>query len=245
MNIIDAYQKKVDELLATVRETQMDKIREAGKMMADAMCAKKNIVIHDTGHIINGEMIQRSGGLIAPQHLRYYLVTEDGGLVTPEFKAKNLNMEGMAELVYRCSHMTGEGDILFIGSVSGRSDQVVDLAITCKSHGVKIIAVTSLDYSSQVKSAHTSGKRLFEVADLVIDNCAPLGDAMMELPGYEMPFGPASGISAVYIMWQVYAACIEEMDKRGLKPGILKSSNTPGGDEYNLKLEHLYQERGY
>lgn len=241
--IIERYQKAVDDLFAKVRDTQMDKIKEAGKMMADAMCAKKNIVIHDTGHIINAEMTQRSGGLIAPKMLRYYLVTETDGLDTPEKRAKNLNMEGMAELVYRCSYMTG-GDLLIIGSVSGRSDQVVDLAITCKNHGCKIIALTSLEYSSQVQSCHTSGKRLYEVADLVIDNCAPLGDGMIDLEGYEVPFGPASGLSAVYIMWQVYAACLEEMEKRGLKPGILKSSNN-GGDDFNLELEHRYQELGY
>ena len=77
-------------------------------------------------------------------------------------------MEGMAELVLRASKIL-PGDLLIIGSVSGRSDQVVDLAITAKKYGCQVIAVTSLEYSSNVKSAHSSGLHLFEVADHVID----------------------------------------------------------------------------
>ena len=243
--LIDRYYECVDDLFRKVRETQRENILKAGQMMADAMCNDRNIVIHDTGHLINFEMINRSGGLVAPQMLKYYLVTETDGRIRPQMKEKSLNMEGMAELVFRCSRMI-DGDLLIIGSVSGRSDQVVDLAINAKEqHHCQIIALTSLEYSSSVKSNHSSGKRLFEVADLVIDNCAPLGDGMMDVEGLEMPFAPASGLSATYIMWSVYAAATEEMLKRGKTPSVFKSSNTPGGDEYNLKMEQRYQELGY
>ncbi len=242
--LLDRYYECVDNLFKTIRETQMENIKKAAVMMADAMCEKRNIIIHDTGHIINFEMIQRSGGLAAPQMLKYYLVTESDGLNKPEVATKNRNMEGMAELVFRASKML-DGDLLIIGSVSGRSDQVVDLAITAKEHNCPVIALTSLNYSSNVESRHTSGKRLFEVADLVIDNCSPLGDGMMDVEGLEMPFAPASGLAATYIMWSVYTCCVEEMLKRGKTPSILKSSNTPGGDDYNLIMEHRYQELGY
>lgn len=242
--LIDSYYEHLMAQLDKCRTTQREAVLKAGKMMADHMEKGQMVHVHDTGHIINSEVIQRSGGLAAPQMLRYYLRTESWGRGRPEEKTKFMGMEGMAELVLRCSKIL-PGDLLIIGSVSGRSDQVVDLAITAKKYGCQVIALTSLEYSSNVKSAHSSGLRLFEVADHVIDNCAPLGDGMMHIEGLEMPFAPASGISAAFLMWQVCAACVEELMSRGITPSILKSSNTPGGDEYNLEMEHRVAKYGY
>ena len=243
--IIDEYRKSIDKLLAYVNETQTDAIIKAGKMMADAMCEGRVIHLFDTGHIINSEMTNRSGGLAAPQMLRYFLKTESGGRPRPAMETKERTQVGMAEVVYNASEIC-DGDLMIIGSVSGRNEQVIDLALTCKEkHNCQLIALTSLEYSSNVESQHPSGKRLFEIADLVLDNCAPLGDGMLNIEGVPMPFAPASGISAVYIMWQVYCACLEECLARGIVPSILKSSNTPGGDDYNLIMEHRFAELGY
>ena len=244
--LIDEYFAAVDDLFQTVRTTQRENIIKAGVMMADAMCEGRNIIIHDSGHIINAEMIQRSGGLQAPQQLSFYLHTENKSRIIPEKEPQKIrSMEGLAEMAFRVGNIY-DGDLMIIGSVSGRAEQLVDLAYTAKyNHKCQIIALTSLPYSMNVKSCHSSGLKLYEIADLVIDNCAPLGDAMMTIEGLDMPFAPASGLSAAHIMWSVYAACIEEMLKRGIKPSILKSSNTPGGDEYNLEMEYRYKEFGY
>ena len=243
--IIDDYRKAIDELFARVNETQTEAIIAAGKMMADAMCEGRMIHIFDSGHIINSEMTQRSGGLLAPKMLRYYLKTESDGRPRPANATKNRSMECIGEMVFNSSEMC-DGDVLIVGSVSGRNDQVVDIALNAKrKHNCQLIALTSLEYSSNVKSMHSSGLRLFEFADIVLDNCAPLGDGMLNIPGVPMPFAPASGLSACYIMWQVYCACLEEMLARGKTPSVLKSSNTPGGDEYNLEMEHRFAELGY
>jgi len=243
--ITDRYFEHVEALFKRVRETQMDNIRAAGKMMADAMMRNANIIIHDTGHIINSEMTGRSGGLVAPTYLKYYLVTENPGRPNRAAeKAKDRSQEGMAELVFNAGSIC-PGDLVIIGSVSGRSEQLVDLALCLKKHDCQIIAVTSLEYSTQVESAHSSGKKLYQIADLVIDNCAPLGDGMMHVEGIPVPFVPASGLSATYLMWAVYCECAEELLKHGITPSVFKSANMPGGDEYNLGMENRWKELGY
>lgn len=80
-------------------------------------------------------------------------------------------MEGLAAYALRASGAL-PGDVMIIGSVSGKTMNVIDLAIEAKKFGLKIIALTSMAYSAQVKSEHSSGKRLFECADIVLDNCA-------------------------------------------------------------------------
>lgn len=242
--LIDKYHEHVDALFKKVNDTQREKIIEAGKMMAETMMGGSDVHIFDTGHIINSEMTGRSGGLLAPRYLKYYLVTENPGRQRPAMEGKSRCMEGMAELVFNAGSIC-PGDLMIIGSVSGRNEQVVDLALTVKKHGCKLIVLTSMEYSSQVKSAHSSGKKLYEIADLVIDNCAPLGDGMMQVEGIPVPFAPASGLSAVYIMWQVYCCCAEELLAHGLTPTVYKSSNMPGGDEYNLEMEHRWAKLGY
>ena len=242
--LIDSYYEHVDKLFEKIRTTQRENIIAAAHEMTEAMLRNANIHIHDTGHIINSEMTSRSGGLVAPRHLRYNLVTENPGRPRPAMINKDRNQIDMAELVYNAGNIC-PGDLVIFGSVSGRSEQLIDLVLTVQKHGCRTVAVTSLEYSKAVKSAHPSGKRLFELADVVIDNCSPLGDGMMHVDGLEMPFIPASGLGATYVMWAVYAACAEEMLSLGHTPGIYKSSNMPGGDEYNLKMDKRWEKLGY
>lgn len=242
--LIDRYYEHVDALFKKVRETQREAIIAAGKMMAETMMNNAEVHIFDTGHIINAEMTGRSGGLVAPRYLRYHLVTENPDRKRPALEGKSRCQEGMAELVFNAGNIC-PGDLIIIGSVSGRNEQLVDLALCLKSHGCKIIALTSMEYTTQVESGHSSGKKLYQIADLVIDNCAPLGDGMMHIEGIPMPFAPASGLSAVYAMWQVYLCCVEELLAHGITPSVFKSSNTPGGDEYNLEMEHRWEKYGY
>ena len=83
--------------------------------------------IFDTGHIINSEMVGRSGGLLAPRYLRYYLVTENPGRKRPALEGKSRCQIGMAELVFNAGNIC-PGDLMIIGSVSGRNEQLIDLA---------------------------------------------------------------------------------------------------------------------
>ena len=138
------------------------------------------------------------------------------------------------------------GDVLFVSSVSGRTKSVVDLAWDCMQKGITVIALTSMVYASKVEPVHESGKKLHEFVTLALDNCAPAAEAMLEVEGLEAHFAASSGIASDYIMWSLTSVCVEKMLRDGFTPGILKSANFPGGNDYNKQIiEPHYDEFGW
>ncbi|MBP3667319.1 MAG: sugar isomerase domain-containing protein [Clostridia bacterium] len=214
--LIDRYHQAVDNLLKTVRETQREAIIRAGELVAEAVEHGHKIYL---GHIVHGiemDLIYRGGGPI------FYKEYKPG---ETELKA---------------------GDVLFVSSVSGRTKSVVDLAWDCMQKGIKVIALTSMTYATQVDPVHESGKKLYEFVDLVLDNCAPAAEAMLEVEGIEAHYAAASGIASDYIMWSLTSVCVEKMLRDGFTPGILKSANFPGGNDYNKQIiEPHYDEFGW
>ena len=138
------------------------------------------------------------------------------------------------------------GDVLVVGSVSGRTASVVDLAYEAKKMGVHVIAFISMKYATQVEPVHSSGRKLYEMVDLVMDNCAPAAEGMMDVEGIEAPYAAASGIASDYILWSMTSVAVDELLARGITPGILKSANFPGGNDYNKTvIEPHYEKYGW
>ena len=241
--LLDRYNQAIDELLQTVRTTQRENIIKAGEMIADAVIGGACVHIHDTGHIIDSELIFRGGGLILYKRFKYNLNVENP-VRKRDRSDVDTSMAGLAAYALKASGAK-PGDIMVLGSVSGRNLPVVDLALEAKKFGLKTIAITSMSYSPQVESDHPCGKRLFELADLVLDNCAPAAEAIIEVPDLPARFAAASGISAATLMWSVSAVVIETMMKKGHTPGVLKSANFPGGNEFNKDIIEHYEEFGW
>lgn len=241
--LIDRYFERINKQIHIVETTQKDNCIAAGKIVAE--CVKNGGAVHvfDTGHIIDSELIYRGGGLLLLKQFKYSLQV-DNPARPRDRSAVNTSMEGLAKYALRASGAL-PGDVLFIGSVSGKTTNVVDLAIEARAFGMNVIAVTSIDYSKNVTSLHPSGKRLFECADLVLDNCTPAAEAMMTVDGLEAPFAAASGISAALLMWSVCAVTIEELIKLGIMPSVLKSENFEDGPSYNIELKKRYAITGY
>ena len=241
--LLDRYNDTIDALLQKVRVTQRDAILRAGRLIAEAVAGGACVHVHDTGHIIDSELIFRGGGLILYKAFKYVLT------VTNPVRARDRNdldrsMAGLAAYAIKASGAR-PGDVMILGSVSGRNLPVVDLALEAKKFGMTTIAITSMEYSPQVESDHPSGKRLFETADIVIDNCAPAAEAMMEVEGIPARFAAASGISAATIMWSISTVVIEELLARGITPGVLRSANFPNGNEYNKQIIETYERSGW
>ncbi len=138
------------------------------------------------------------------------------------------------------------GDVLVVSSVSGRTLSVVNLAYDAVQKGVKVVAFTSMEYAVAVDPVHESGKKLYEIATYTLDNCAPAAEAMLDVEGIEAKYAAASGIASDFIMWSVTSVCVEQMLKDGYTPGILKSANFPGGNDYNKQIvEPHYDEFGW
>lgn len=216
MELMDRYQLAVFDLLMKARKTQKEAIIRAGELVADAVEHGHKVWLNGICHSIENDLIYRGGGPIFYKHYE----------------------EGVTELK--------EGDVLFVSSVSGRTQKVVDLAWDAMEKGVKVIAFTSMEYAQAVDPVHPSGKKLYEFVTMYLDNCAPAAEAMLEVDGIEAKYAAASGIASDFIMWSLTSVCVEKMLADGFTPGILKSANFPGGNDYNKTvIEPHYDEFGW
>ena len=197
-----------------VQSSQKDNIDIAGAIVARAAENKKKIYFDSIVHGIEKDLINRGGG---PTFYRYY----KEGITVPE-----------------------KDDVLFVSSVSGCTQRVLDLAYENMQKGVHVIAFTSMEYAEKACVFPSSGKKLHEIAELTIDNCAPAGEAMMTVDGIEAKFAAASGISSDYLLWSITARAIEILLHDGYAPGILKSQNYRSGKEYNDILWERYEKTG-
>ena len=214
--LVNRYHEAVENLLKTVRDTQTENINKAGEIVANAVENGHKIYLSHIVHGIEMDLIYRGGGPI------FY----------NQYKPEETELK--------------PGDVIFVSSVSGRTKSVVDLAWDCMQKGVHVIALTSMVYASQVDPVHESGKKLHEFVTLALDNCAPAAEALLEVEGLEAHFAASSGISSDYIMWSLTSVCVEKMLADGFTPGILKSANFPGGNDYNKQIiEPHYEKYGW
>jgi len=241
--LVNRFYKAVDDLFATIRNTQEESIDLAATLVAETAAAGGGIHIHDTGHLINAELVNRAGGYHMFKQLVYKLNVENPVRLRPR-DGVDISIEGLSEYVFRASGIQS-GDLLFIGSVSGISAGVIDLALTAKLWGVRVVVLTSVSYSSTLQSKHSCGKRLYELGDVVIDNCAPPQDAMLEVDGLQTGLCPASGLAATYIMWAVTASSCGKLLERGITPSVYLSVNCPEGVPFNAEVSKTYEQHGY
>ncbi len=134
-------------------------------------------------------------------------------------------------------------DIVIILSTSGRNPVPVDAAKMAKDKGAYVIGVTSIEYASSQPSRHDSGEYLFDAVDLVIDNHAPIGDALLSHEKVKIKFSPSSTVIGAAILNAVFAASIKTMAENNYEPPIFLSGNLEGADEHNQTLIDKYRER--
>ena len=219
-------------------------IDDAVAAVADSLDAGGVVQAFGTGHseAFAMEIAGRAGGLIATNRiaLRTLVLRGDrdvSALGGAEFERDpDIGENLLALFDIRPS------DIFMIASNSGVNGSILGIALAAKARGHKVIAVTSLDHTMKVTPKHPSGKRLSEVADIVIDNLAPFGDSTMQLEG-GIGVGAVSSLTAAFIAQRITIGVAETMRRRGKTPPVYISANIPGGDEHNRALEDLYGER--
>ena len=219
-------------------------IDEAVRLTAESLEAGGVIQAFGTGHseAFAMEIAGRAGGLIATNRIALRTLVLRGGrdlaeVGRPEFERDPSVGEDLVALFD-----VQPNDIFMIASNSGVNGSILGVALAAKARGHKLIAVTSLQHTLKVTSKHPSGKRLSEVADVVIDNLAPYGDSTMELED-GTGIGGVSSLTAAFIAQRITFGVADAMRLRGRKPPVYISANIPGGDEHNRALEDLYGER--
>ena len=151
-------------------------------------------------------------------------------------------LEGYPTVILNNSDVK-KGDMLLLHSVSGRNTAAIEMAIKASEMGVSTTAITNMEYSTQVTSRHSSGKKLYEVCDVVIDNCGDFEDSSMLLPGMKQKIAPTSSVVGCAIVNMLEIRTVEYLLEMGVEPPVFHSANVDGGDEFNRTLFEKYKDQ--
>lgn len=231
-----AFESYIDGLLAVlerIKREQAANIRQAGHLVAAALSAGGVIHTFGTGHahLIADEAFYRAGGIAAINPiLDERLIFLKGALESTRAEREG----GFArELIEREDVRAVDAAIII--SNSGRNAVPIEMALEMKARGVKVIAITNLAQSRASSPRHDSGKRLFELSDVAIDNCVPSGDAMITLPGMDTQIGPASTVAGAAIINSIIIEAVGELLQRGEMVPVLPSANVEGVSDQTLR----------
>jgi uncharacterized phosphosugar-binding protein len=240
--LLDEYIPRAIEVLKRVQRTQREAMLRSASAMSEAILHGHGVFIFGCSHasILASEVFYRAGGLALINPIFAHGLTTDVRPITRTTELERL--EGYGRVILDTSPVR-TGDILIVHSVSGRNAVPVEMAIEAKVRGITVIALTSVEYSSSVTSRHTSGSRLHEVADIVLDNCGQPGDAIVEVPGLDQRTGPTSDVVGAAILHSVIAQVIENLIAEGLTPPVFVSANLDGGDAHNERILTEYRDR--
>lgn len=233
------YFEELSRVMTQVRETQEPAIDSAASAVAETLLNGGTVFTFGTGHshILAEEIFYRAGGLVKVYPLL------DSPLMLHINASRSSNMErvsGYAETLWDGIE-TGANDVIFIFSNSGRNAVPVDMALAAKARGLKVICITNLKHTRSVSSRHPAGKKLFEVSDIVIDNCGAIGDAAISVGEYVC--GPTSTAVGAAVLQSIVCGAVEKVLEAGRDPEVFKSSNVDGGDAVNEAFIEKYKKQ--
>jgi len=245
MNAANSYLSAARELLDELEQTEMPAIEAAAEICATSIAKGGLVFLFGNGHsrMMCEEMTPRQGcyaGFVALVELslsNHAAIVGANGLRTPLYLE---NYEGYAEEILKSFHF-GPNDAFIVISTSGIRPVIVEMASGAQKRGLPVIAIVSKAHCEKAKPAHSSGKKLIDCADVIIDNQCPSGDCIIELEGLEWRTGPVSTITGASIINMIRCATAEMLLARGVKPVMLPSHQFVGNTTAEQQLEAFYE----
>lgn len=238
MTALERYLDFTVDKMREVCDTQKENIEKAAALVAQSCQAGGRFYVFGSGHshMVAEEIYIRAGGLalvkaILPPELMLHEMPNKSTWVE--------RLSGHAEAMVRLYKIDAK-DTLMVVSNSGRNPVPVQMCLEAKKVGARVIALTSLQHSKEVTSRDTSGKKMYEIADVTIDNCAEKGDAAFLVDGFDVPVGPSSDFTGTAIAQALIVAVVDALVQAGVTPPVFKSSNLDGADAYNDQLFDTY-----
>ncbi|GEK57764.1 hypothetical protein CHL76_01530 [Marinococcus halophilus] len=239
--MIEKYFSRIHQQLNAVEEKESAPMEACAEAIAKTL--EQDGLVHLFGcghsHLLSLEVYYRAGGLV-PIHpiLHEPLMLHEGALRSSELERTN----DYAQTFLADEHIQPEDTVIVI-STSGRNPVPVDVALHAKKAGAKVAGLTSVAYSSAQPSRHKDGLKLMHVVDIVLDNHAPSGDALLTHPALTAPFASSSTAIGTAMLQAIIARAIEITTDRGNMPPIFASGNADGGDDQNEQWLEKYRDR--
>lgn len=234
VRFFDYAQSKLQQVL----EHELPNIRQAADYVTESCKNGGKFYVFGTGHshMIAEELYLRAGGL-ALVH----------GILPPELMLHEMankstyleRLEGYSQALAEL-YRVDEKDTVMVISNSGRNAVPVEMCLAARARGAKVIAMTSLQHSKNCASRHSSGKKMYEIAHVTIDNWGQPGDAAFPIEGLDSPIGPTSSIVGITIAQALVCQVVDNLVRSGITPPVFKSSNVDGGDEHNNRMFAQY-----
>ncbi len=258
MNLSELFLEKSSQLLETVK-LQQPLIKRAAEMFAETILAGRMVHVFGSGHsrILVEEMWPRYGSFpgfnpIVELSLTFYnLVVGANGLRQAMFLE---NVSGFAERILR-NFSLDETDTALIISSSGCNVVPIEIAEIFQQKKIKVVSIISKEHSKGSTCKREGGKKLGDFSDLIIDTGAPIGDAMVKVPGLDTPVAPGSTVGGVLIINCIKAEIAGLLTAAGRLPKVLSSAAVFGqekavslfesaNDEHAHLIAKLYQDVG-
>jgi uncharacterized phosphosugar-binding protein len=245
-NVIHGYFDVLSQRLQWITQHQVGNIDAAAAACANSIEGGGLVFSFGTGHggFAALEMFPRTGTIAGfrpivelPITLMHHVF---GDMGTHQYRFLH-KQEGYGNAILR-AHRLDRGDTMILFSHSGINAVILDIAIENKQQGLTVVGVTSLPHSSSVESRHSSGKRLYEVADITIDTNVPVSDAGLVLDGSNALFGPTSTALAVAVAHGIVARTAEILLARGYDPKVMINPNTADYAAANANNDAVYED---
>jgi uncharacterized phosphosugar-binding protein len=242
-------------ILDRIRTTQLDALEAAARICADSILGDGLVHCFGTGHsrMFVEEMFPRHGSFPGFHSMVELSLTFHNQVVGSNGQRQAMfleHVEGLGRTILR-NFVLRPPDSFLIFSNSGVNEVVVEVALEARALGLPVIAVVSLEHCMASKPKHSSGKRLTDVADVVIDNGTPAGDALVRIDGLDDPVGPGSTIGATAVTNAIKVLVAQKLTAAGQPPIVLSSALLVGAersarqfdaayDEYRRRMRRLY-----
>jgi len=240
------YLSAAEAVLHKVRDTQLPAIRRAADWCADTIARRGLVHLFGSGHsrMAVEEMFPRYGSFPGFHPIVELSITNHTQVVGANGQRQAMaieRMEGLGEPILN-NFVFRDYDVMIVFSTSGNKGVSVDVALGAKARGLRVIAVVAQAYAELLTSEHSSGRKLTDIADLVIDNCAPPGDSMVEVPGVDARVGPGSTIGNAAVVNTLKVLVAERLAALGQPPLVLASAYELGAEASKTRFEDAYDD---
>lgn len=234
------------DVMKHIEETQIENLQRAAGVMADTIECGRWVHTFGCGHatLPIEEMYPRIGGFVGFHPmieipLSFFThITGEMGVHQFVFLER---VEGYGVEIMK-GYTFDERDTMWLFSHSGINNVNIDIALESKKRGMKVVVFGSAAAAKGKKTRHSSGKTIFDIADIVVDTCAPLGDASVELKNHYDRIGPVSTMAFVTCVWMTITTVAEILADRGVKLYIHPSHNVPGDNTARERLDEALAE---